>query len=281
MEKFVLRMVSSQNLFGTMNTSTMKLTNITDSDKKMLMAKHNLEKLDDYELTADDKREIFKIHRKAFGEARGFDWHKMFMADQVHKDGSYFNITQDYVESNPNGWSDISEDILLVSNKVPNVVIGHPVADCPVIMMEDMKNGVVAVGHCSAELIDKKMPMMIADALNDAYGTKDEDISVWVSACAGPNWTYDCYPRWAQDKKMWKDAIIEKDGTFKIDIRRVISKQFKERNIIGSNVTFNLENTDENRHYYSNFKSREDEHKFGRHFEGVFWQSEDDFRKMR
>ena len=35
MSKNILRYVSSQNLFGTMNTGTMNLKNLTDSDKKM------------------------------------------------------------------------------------------------------------------------------------------------------------------------------------------------------------------------------------------------------
>ena len=282
MSKNILRYVSSQNLFGTMNTGTMNLKNLTDSDKKMLLSKHQLSSLEGYELTREDKSEIFKIHRKNFGDSVGFDWHKMFMADQVHKDGSYFEITKDYVEANPNGWSDIPEDILLVSDKVPGVVIGHPVADCPVVMMEDRKKGVVAIGHCSAELIDKKLPMMIADALADAYGSKDEDISIWVSACAGSEWTYDCYPKWAQDKELWKDAIVEENGVFKIDIRKVLKKQFVERNIGNDKYSaFNLESTIKNPNYYSNSEARNNPDKLGRHFEGAFWQDDEEFRRKR
>ena len=285
MGKNILRYISSQNIYGTMNSGTIRLTNMTDADKKMIMKKYDLETLDDLskiELTSADKREIFIEHRKAMAKDYGFDWHKMFMADQVNKNGSYFEITEDYVEANPNGWSDIPEDILLVSHKTPGVVIGHPVADCPVVMMEDKKNGVVAVGHCSAELIDKKLPMMIADALLDAYGTKDEDISIYVGACAGEDWTYDCYPKWAQDNELWKYAIVEENGIFKIDMRKAIRKQFNERNIGKDDLcVFNLENTRTNQHYYSNSVARENAEKFGRHFDGAFYQSEKEFRKIR
>ena len=282
MSNLMFRIVSSQNLYGTMNTGTMKLTNITNSDKEFIMAKHNLVSLDGYELTSDDKRELLINHRKAFADAKNFDWRKMYMADQNHKRGTYFEITKDYVEAYPNGWSDIPEDILIVSDKVPEVVIGHPVADCPVVMMQDMKKGVTAIGHCSAELIDKKLPMMIADALTESYGSKEEDISVWVSACAGPEWEYDTYPKWATDKKMWENAIVEKDGIFKIDMRKVLKQQFIDRKLTGENqVIFNLESTIKNPRYYSNSEARNNPDKFGRHFEGAMWQSHDDFVQRR
>lgn len=202
MRDIKLKYLDSKNIFGTMNSGTINLRNITDDDKLMLMYKNDLKpsELEEYQLTKSDKNMIFANHRRAFAEANSFDWHKMFMADQVNKNGSYFEITREYVEKNPNGWTDIPEDILIITDEVPGVAIGHPVADCPVIIMEDVKNKVTAIAHCSAELIDKRMPMMIADALNSAYNTKDEDLKVRVSSCAGPTWTYDRWPGFANDK---------------------------------------------------------------------------------
>lgn len=304
MEKIKLRYIDSKNIYGTMNTGTINLNNITNDDRIMLMYKNNLcihnimdysnmsfdEKtilmlknnlkpsdIEEYKLTKYDKKYIFANHRKAFAEAEGFDYHKMFMADQEKKDGSYFEITRDYVEANPNGWTDIPEDILIISHKVPDVAIGHPVADCPVIMMEDMKNKVAAIAHCSAELIDKKMPMMIADALNRAYGTKDEDISIVVGPCAGENWTYDSWPRWASDESFWKKtgAIVEENGEFKIDIRRAIADQFRERNIGLNGLTeFDMTNTKTDARYYSNSEVRNNPLKLGRQFNGAIYQTE-------
>lgn len=280
MGRYFLNNFSSKNIYGTMNSGTVNLTNITDKDREMLIHKYNLDDLSalsNIELTKEDKAMIFREHRKALGEAKGFDWKKMFMADQTKKNGSYFEITKDYVEANPNGWTDIPEDILMVSYENPGVVIGHPVADCPVIMMNDMKNGVVAVGHCSAELIDKKMPMMIADALVDAYGTKEEDLSIMVSACAGNEWTYDSYPKWATDKEFWKDCIIFENDMFKIDLRKAIKKQFEMRKISEDKVfstVYNLADTLSDKYYYSNAMARTNKEKYGRQFEGAFWKEE-------
>ena len=85
------------------------------------------------DVSKEEARRLFLENRMAFGREFGFDGHYMFMADQKKGDGSYFNVTSDYVLEHPNGWSDIEEDILHVSADCPGVVIGHAVADCPVI----------------------------------------------------------------------------------------------------------------------------------------------------
>ena len=275
MKNIQLKYLDSKNIFGTMNSGTINLRNITDDDRLMLMYKNDLKpsELEEYQLTKSDKNMIFANHRRAFAEANGFDWHKMFMADQVNKNGSYFEITRDYVENNSNGWTDIPEDILIITDEVPGVAIGHPVADCPVIIMEDVKNKVTAIAHCSAELIDKRMPMMIADALSSAYNTKDEDIKVHVSSCAGPTWTYDKWPGFANDKKIWEDtcAITEWDNEFKINIRAAIAGQLIERGI-GQNVSYDFADTIIDKEYYSNSESRSNPDKYGRQFTGAIYQ---------
>lgn len=226
--------------------------------------------------------EFFK-HRKKLGEYYGFDPFKIYMADQENKNGSYLEITNNYVRANPKGWSSIPEDILIITDKVPGVVIGHSVADCPVVMISDYKKGVSAVGHCSCEFIDKKLPIMIADALVDAYSSKDEDLHVYVSACAGDNWTYNNVPRWAKDYDLWKDCIVEENGIFKIDIRKALKKQFKKRNIQEENVVFNLDNTITDSRYYSNFASSpmglNDKDKLGRHYAGLFYEKNNQLKE--
>ncbi len=282
MSKYILHTVNSKNIYGTMNGGSVRLSNITESDKKMLMENHNLESLEGYTLTKEDKASIFREHRKAFGAAEGFDWHKMFMADQVDfsraiKNGenhqaTYFEITDDYVKANPNGWTDINEDILIITDKVPGVVAGQPVADCPVVMMSDLKQGITAIGHCSAEFIDRKLPMMIADALTEGYGSKEEDIRIFVGACAGEDWPYDKIPPFAKDMQLWKDCIVDDHGIFRIDIRKALRKQFAERGLESNNTLFDLANTRTNPLYYSRSLEAQKPEKYGRHYEGMFYE---------
>lgn len=305
MENVRLRILDSKNIYGTMNTGTITLNNITYDDKTMLIYKHDLcptrlmdysnftfdEKIqymmkyaikpsdmEIYKMTKDDKKQVFDNHWRNFAEHYGFAYTKKFMSDQdlekSGKRGSYFEITNDYVEANPKGWTDIAEDILITTNKVPGVAIGHPVADCPVIIMEDRKQGVVAVAHCSGELIDSRLPIMIADALNDAYNTKDEDICAVVGPMAGPNWTYtNNPPKWAHDEEFWRKtgAIVEKNNEFKIDLKKAIGSQLKERNI--SSIFYSNVDTITNEQYYSNSEaSKGKQKKYGRQFVGAIYE---------
>ena len=278
----MISIVESRNDFGTMNTGTIRYSNLTESDKKMLCDKHNLSIIDleNYDLT-HDKKDIFNKHRDDFGKAMGFDGKKMFMADQKHGVGTFFEIDKDYVEANPNGWTDIDEDILVVTKDTPGVVIGHPIADCPVVMMTDRKQGISVVGHCSGKLIDKGLPIMIAAILRSAYGSKCDDIMAYVSSCAGENWTYDKFPDWAKDMNIWEHCIVYgDDDKFHINLRPAILLQIISMGIGQENVTFNMDDTITNPHYYSNNASSEkglnQEEKYGRNFAGIFFYETDD-----
>ena len=278
----MIKIVESQKAFGSMNTDLILFSNLTDEDKRMLSEIHNIEISDlfKYDLT-HDKKDIFMLHRKNMGEAMGFDGRHMFMADQEYKTGSSFEITRDYIEAHPNGWTDIPEDILIVTKKVPKVVIGHPVADCPVVIMVDKKQGVSAIGHCSAQMIDMKLPMMIFEVLKSKYNSKTNDIMTYISACAGSSWTYDRFPTWAKDMKVWEKCIVlGDDGLFHINLRPAILKQVISIGLSRENINFNMDDTITNPNYFSNSVANSarvnHESKHGRHYAGVFFTGEDD-----
>ena len=225
------------------------------------------------EMTLEERQKDFLERRIKLGEQFGFDGRKMFMADQTTKDGSYRVIDQDLVSSVDDGWKvDTKEDILMITTDTPKVVIGHPVADCPVVMMRDVKKGVTAIGHCSAEMIDKKLPMMIADAMLREFGCRDQDIYTYVSACAGEDsYTYDIYPKWATDEKVWEGNIIEKEKQYYINLRKAIAEQLEERNI--NNWIMNREDTITDPNYYSNSAAfHGNEEKAGRNFAGAYYK---------
>lgn len=270
-----LKIIDVGNQFGTMNTSSISLSNLSGLDKFYLYAVFGVFVDHDSKLNSEIRQIIFERHRRAMADHYGFDASKIFIADQKNKDGSSFEITREFVEANPDGlMTSIPEDILITTDKVPGVVIGHPIADCPVVMAADLRKGAVAIAHCSAELIDKKMPMMVVDALQRAYDSKDDDIVAYISACAGSDWSYDTYPRWATDRKLWDGAIIEENGVFKIDMRKVIENELLERNI--HTMEFNMDNTRTNPNYYSNSMASpnggNDPTKSGRNFAGVFFK---------
>lgn len=223
------------------------------------------------EYTTEDRKKVFLDHRLKAGEDFGFDGHKMFMADQTDKCGTWFEIDKDYVEANPNGWTDIPEDILIITDEVPRVVIGHPVADCPVVMAFDRVKGVAAIAHCSAELVDSKMPMLLIDALLESHKSRDHNIAAYISMCAGNSWTYDKYPAWAKDDRVWNDVItLREDGLYHIDLKKAVTKQLIDRNI--EKISVSPIDTITDPGYYSNSAARYDSSKSGRNFAGTFYR---------
>ena len=279
----MLKILESQNAFGTMNTGTVNYSNLTDDDKVRLSKKYNIDVsgLQDYiakmpkDMWTAEKKNIFKLHRRNFAKTMGINWKHMFMADQdIGKTGcrgSVFEITRDYVKANPNGWSDIPEDLLVVRKGVPDVVIGHPVADCPVVMMVDQKQKIAIVGHCGAPLIGEMLPTLMVEALESKYDSKVDDIFTYVSAHAGETWVYDSIPSWATDFDFWERFIpYNKDeGLYHIHLKDALCDQFSKAGLDSDNIIFNLDNTITDKRYYSNAMKAIDPSKLGRHFAGL------------
>ena len=279
----MIKILESQNAFGTMNTGTVAYNNLTNDDKVRLSKKYNIDisGLQDYiahmpdNIWKGEKREVFKLHRRNFAKTMGINWKHMFMADQDLKKsgcrGSAFEITRDYVQANPNGWTDIPEDLLVVRKGVPGVVIGHPVADCPVVMMVDQKQKIAIVGHCSGPLIDEKLPTLIVEALESKYDSKVDDIFTYVSACAGDSWTYDSIPNWATDEAIWDNYIVynQEEGLYHINLRGALLDQFVSSGLDKDNISFNPDDTITDKRYYSNAMKDIDSSRLGRHFAGL------------
>lgn len=278
-----ITLIDSKNIYGTMNTGTVRFSNLTDTDKKMLMEIHQMSTLDElksYTLTGDDKRRVFMEHRKNMARDYGFDWGHMFMADQKNLDGSVFEITRDYVNAYPNGWTDIPEDILMIRSDLDGVALGHPVADCPVVVAEDRKQGILAVAHCGGEMIDKKLPIMTIEALY-RQASRPEDIFVYVGACAGNGWIYkNNMPAWAKDEQLWNGVIVPgvevapkgEINTYSIDLRKALAKEFDYVGLDQSNIIYDYHDTILDPNYYSNSQGRVDESKIGRQFVGAVYQ---------
>ena len=279
----MLKILESQNAFGTMNTGTVNYSNLTDDDKVRLSKKYNIDVsgLQDYiakmpkDMWAAEKRNIFKLHRRNFAKTMGINWKHMFMADQdIEKTGcrgSIFEITRDYVKANPNGWSDIPEDLLVVRKGVPDVVIGQPVADCPVVMMVDQKQKIAIEGHCSGALIGEMLPTLMVEALESKYDSKVDDIFTYVSAHAGETWVYDSIPSWATNFDFWERFIpYNKDeGLYHIHLKDALCDQFSKAGLDRDNIIFNLDDTITDKRYYSHAMENIDSSRFGRHFAGL------------
>lgn len=261
-----VRILDVGNKFGTMNTAA-----------GFYPMKMSLEK----------RQASFLKKRKKLGKENDYDYKKFFMASQTLKDGSYCVLTDELISRYDDGWLlDIPEDILIITRNTPGVVIGHPIADCPVIIMNDKSRGVTALGHCSAEMVDSLLPINIFQALEKEFGTTCSDVKVYVSSCISDKWEYDSFPSFAKNKEVWLGSISEvhtmdKDTYYNIDIRKAIFKQLLSIGIKSKDIYWNMDDTLTDTNYYSNSGARFDPKKKGRNFAGAYYPKTLDGSKVK
>ena len=225
-------------------------------------------------LSLEERKALFLGHRRLASASYNeeFDPKKFYMPSQ-NKEGKAVELTRSMVESYEDGWDlDIPGDILIITKDLPGVVAGFPVADCPVLIASDLKNGVTATAHCGAEMIDNYLPKLTIESLQSKYDSKLDDIYVYIGAHAGNNWTYDSMPKWAKES-FWEEtgAIKEtENGEFKIDLRKALLYQLNPNDF--ETFIVNNDDTITNPNYYSNSASRNDKSKAGRQFTGAYYK---------
>ena len=258
--------------------SEVKIFETTKADGNMNTAKAFYPDYYDAELRKGD----FLRRRMLVGEREGFDGNKFFMVDQMDKNGSFHIFTEEDVKNNPTGWGDFREDIGIISEKYSNgIVVGHPVADCPVLVVTDRFNGISAIAHCSGALINDQLPAHTVEAIIKAaremgYKSEREQLEAHISSCAGPNWTYDKYPAWATNERLWMASIHEgKNGIFNINIKTAVIEQLYNSGISLQNISSTGIDTITNPNYYSNCAGYQDPSKKGRFFAGAFYPDEE------
>lgn len=234
-------------------------------------------------MTKEDIKKDFKLRRQLFGERNNFDGLKIIVPSQKsnanpqnnYKDGHYERITPDMI----NGYEDLYDldiyaDILMIDDKLPNIALAYPSADCPIIFATDKIHNVTAMAHCGAEYIDRELPSQIIDALRQETDVLPEYIDIYV----GPHgkkesYAYDCYPKWAKNPSIWENAIVEeKDNLLHIDMEKAILKQLYNQNLHPENITICDIDTIKNPLYYSNSAARYDQNKAGRFYQGCIYQ---------
>lgn len=225
-------------------------------------------------LSLEERKALFLEHRRLASASYNeeFDPKKIYVPKQ-NKEGKAVELTRAMVEAYEDGWDlDIPGDILVITKDLPGVVAGFPVADCPVLIASDLKNGVTATAHCGAEMIDNYLPKLTIESLQSKYDSKLDDIYVYIGAHAGSDWTYDSMPKWAKES-FWEEtgAIKEKEnGEFEIDLRKALLYQLNPDDF--ETFIVNNDDTITNPNYYSNSASRNDKSKAGRQFIGAYYK---------
>lgn len=230
-------------------------------------------------LTQEKINEIFLKTRQKIAKKYGINGLHMFQALQKspnnnlnYKDGKYLVITEKNMEKKDYWYEELPADILIISNKYKNIIVGNQMADCPVIIAEDRKKGVTALSHCGASYINRELPVQTIKALQKEYNSEISDIYVYIGSCIKKDsYLYDNYPSWATNKKIWKDCILKENNTYKIDLIKAITNQLESINI--SHIEVSKIDTYKDKKYYSHFAEYQGyKEKKGQNFVGFFYK---------
>lgn len=227
------------------------------------------------------KRELDQLKRRIkLGKDLGFNGKRMYSALQFRKDGSYLVIDKEFSNNESNGWlKEIKEDILMIDQSNPKVVIGHTASDEVVVIMMDKKNKACAVSCCNGEMIDLKMPIKVLEALEKEYKTDVEDVEVYISSCIDSSYDYDRWPNFIKDIEVWDRSIctrkIDDKTYYNVDFRKAVLEQLNGLGIFNDKIHINNDDTFSNSNYYSSMASKVNKKKLGRNFVGIYCKDKD------
>jgi hypothetical protein len=192
---------------------------------------------------------IYDSNKRKFIEKHNLNYSNLVLINQKddarHKGGLY-----DYPDGKCIKLHDIPDEKqysdMLMIDKDSNIILGERAGDCPIMIA--YTDNLLVMGHIGARYIDRLLPKDIIQALlNEKEDPKD--IIVYISPYIH-NYIYDIYPPWA-NSYVWKDAIINKDNKYYIDLSKAIEIQLLEMGILKENIEFSEIDTYTNPNYFS------------------------------
>lgn len=221
------------------------------------------------------KKEFLK-NRITMCEKYGFDGRKIIIPnDKFCKEtGSYFIADEKiYSEKQDLIYVKKAKDIVLLKSDNPGIVIGYPVSDDPVVIIEDKENQISALAHCDLNKISKKVPIHMIKSLKQEANSNIKNLKVYISSnLKEKNNKYYLKPKpIKQNPKVWKDCvhkhkiynennikfIIQDLLTYKVNQEKAIYNMLVKEGIDPENITISDENTYENSRLYSERKTKD------------------------
>ena len=232
------------------------------------------------ENTTDEEIETAFLNvRLKIGEKYGFDGKKILQPFQKtannnldYEDGNYHVINTEDISGDDLWEHKIPTDILILSEKHKNIVVGNQMADCPILIIEDRKKGVTALSHCGAPYINRYLPRDTVLSLIKEYQSNPLDLYVYIgSNSKKENYIYDRYPTWATNKDVWENNITQQEGNYFIDMEGAIVEQLHKLGI--NNITISENDTVTSDKYYSHSATvKGNTGKLGQNFVGFFYK---------
>lgn len=230
-------------------------------------------------LTQEEINKIFLETRLKFAKKYNLNGLHIFQALQKtplnklnYPDGKYIVISEENMTKEDYWSEELPADILIISNKYKNIIVGNQMSDCPILIAEDRKLGVTALAHCGASYINRNLPIQTIMALENEYHSNLNDIYVYIGSCIKTeSYIYDSYPSWATNKEVWKDCIKKEQSIYKIDLVKAIKKQLKSIGI--SHIKVSKIDTFKDKNYYSHLAEYNGiKEKSGQNFVGFYYK---------
>lgn len=230
-------------------------------------------------LTQEEINKIFLETRLKFAKKYNLNGLHIFQALQKtplnklnYPDGKYIVISEENMTKDDYWSEELPADILIISNKYKNIIVGNQMSDCPILIAEDRKLGVTALAHCGASYINRNLPIQTIMALENEYHSNLNDIYVYIGSCIKTeSYVYDSYPSWATNKEVWKDCIKKEQSIYKIDLVKAIKKQLKSIGI--SHTKVSKIDTFKDKNYYSHLAEYNGiKEKSGQNFVGFYYK---------
>ena len=229
------------------------------------------------DLSEEQREKKLKEVRINFGNKNNFNGLHMIKTTQKgptnnyeYEDGLYYVIKEypnkeDYLEDI------IVADVVLIEEKLKGIVVGHVMADCPIVIAEDRKKGVTGMAHCGGTYVNREVPKNIIEALQKEYNSSPEDIYVYIGSNAKKeSYIYDRWPVWATNK-VWNNHIEEKEGNYHIDLDGAITEQLEKLGI--KNIEISKYDTVKDKIHYSHSASYHgNKDKFGQNYVGFLYE---------
>lgn len=260
-----------------MNKYKLVIFETNKNDGCMSLAKH----LYPTNITEEEIKNRLASVKNKIGAKYNFDGKHILQPSQkdVEKNidyptGKYIKIDPKKLTKEDYWYEKLPCDILLITKENPNIVIGHRMADCPVIIAEDVEKQVAAVSHCGATQINRQVPIYTIKALVESEHSNPQNIHVYIGSCIKKeSYQYDKYPAWATDQGVWKECISNKNNKYYIDLIKAIKNQLIQAGILNNNIKISPIDTYTNEEYYSHSKYVKGEEKDrGQNFVGCFYR---------
>lgn len=230
-------------------------------------------------LTQEEINKIFLETRLNFAKKYNLNGLHIFQAlqkTQLNKlnypDGKYIVISEENMTKDDYWSEELPADILIISNKYKQIIVGNQMSDCPILIAEDRRLGVTALAHCGASYINRNLPIQTIMALENEYHSNPNDIYAYIGSCIKKeSYVYDSYPTWATNKEVWKDCIKKEQAIYKIDLVKAIKKQLKSIGI--SHIKVSKIDTFKDKNYYSHLAEYNGiKEKSGQNFVGFYYK---------